>query len=148
MPPKTTYRNFHYKARTTWMSGWLGDISAKHKPDIKTGSPPEFAGTAEVWAPEELLVSAVNTCLMLTFLKMAKASGVTPQSYDSDADGLLENVDGVYAITAITVRPRVVLKSNAEAELARATMAGVEARCFMAQSVKAKVSVEPDFSVG
>ena len=85
---------------------------------------------------------------MLTFLKMAKASGVTPQSYDSDADGLLENVDGVYAITDIMVRPRVVLKSNAEAELARATMAGVEARCFMAQSVKAKVSVEPDFSVG
>ena len=94
------------------------------------------------------MVSAVNTRLMLTFLKMAKANGVMPQSYESDADGLLENVDGVYAMTDITVRPRVVLKSGADLELARKTMAGVEARCFMAQSVKAKVNLLPDFTVG
>ena len=148
MSPKTKYKSFYYKARTTWTTGWRGDIAAEHKPDIETGSPPEFAGTADVWAPEELLVSAVNTCLMLTFLKMAKASGVTPQSYESDADGLLENVDGVYAMTNIAVRPRVTVKSEADLALARTTMAGVEARCFMAQSVKAKVTLVPDFSVG
>ena len=34
---------------------------------------------------------------------MAKANGVMPQSYESDADGLLEYVDGVYAMTDITV---------------------------------------------
>lgn len=148
MSPKTTHKSFHYKAHTTWTTGWRGEIAAEHKSDIETGSPPEFAGAADVWAPEELLVSAVNTCLMLTFLKMAKANGVTPQSYESGADGLLENVDGVYAMTDITVRPRVVLKSDADLELARTTMAGVEARCFMAQSVKAKVNLLPEFSVG
>ena len=148
MSPKTTHKSFHYKARTTWTTGWRGDIAAEHKPDIKTGSPPEFAGTAEIWAPEELLVSAVNTCLMLTFLKMAKASGMTPKSYESDAEGLLENVGGVYAMTDITIRPRVVLKSDADLDMARTTMAGVEERCFMAQSVKAKVTLVPDFSVG
>ena len=145
---KTTFKSFRYTARTTWTSGWRGDIAAERKPDIPTGSPPEFAGTADVWAPEELLVSAVNTCMMLTFLKLAKANGLTPQSYESDADGLLENVDGVYAMTEITLRPRVVVKSSADVELARATMASVEARCFMAQSVKANVNLAPEFLVG
>src|SRR5438874_9210685 len=45
---------------------------------------------AHIWAPEELLVGSLNTCMM-TFLTLAQALG-----YESEAEGLLENVEGKY----------------------------------------------------
>ena len=46
-------------------------LSAAGRLNIVVGSPPEFKGQPDVWAPEELLVGSVNTCLMLTFLALA-----------------------------------------------------------------------------
>jgi len=65
---KRGYKSFRYKAKTTWSSGRRGTLSAPGKPDVVVGSPPEFKGDPSFWAPEELLVASVNTCMMLTFL--------------------------------------------------------------------------------
>src|SRR3979490_3213586 len=108
-----TYKSFRYKANTSWSSERRGTLAATGRPDIVVGSPPEFKGDAGVWAPEELLVGSLNTCTVLTCLTLAQARGLTPVGYQSDAEGLLENVEGKYRITEITVRPRVVLASDA-----------------------------------
>src|ERR1700726_419495 len=122
METKTTYKSFRYKANTAWNSARRGTLSASGKPNIDVGSPPEFKGEPDIWAPEELLVGSLNTCMMLTFLTLAQARGLTPAGYESEAEGLLENVEGRYRITEITVRPRVTLKGEAELALARETM--------------------------
>jgi organic hydroperoxide reductase OsmC/OhrA len=85
--------------------------------------------------------------MMLTFLTLAQARGLTPVGYESEAEGLLENVEGKHHITEVTVRPRVTLKSDAELEPARKTMEGVEARCFIANSINARVTLTPEFVV-
>ena len=90
---------------------------------------------AHIWAPEELLVGSLNTCMMLTFLTLAQAQGLIPVGYESEAEGLLENVEENYHITEVTVRPRVTLKSEAELEPARKIMESVEAHCFIANSM-------------
>jgi len=110
-------------------------LSAAGKPDIVVGSPPEFKGEPDIWAPEELLVGSLNTCMMLTFLTLAQAQGLIPVGYESEAEGLLENVEEKYHITEVTVRPRVTLKSEAELEPARKIMESVEAHCFIANSM-------------
>ena len=147
MESKRAYKSFAYKANTTWSSARRGALSATGKPNIVVGSPPEFKGDPDVWAPEELLVGSLNTCLMLTFLTMAQARGLTPVGYESEAEGLLENVEGKYRITEVTVRPRVVLKEEAELERARKTMEGVEAQCFISNSITSKVTLTPEFVV-
>ena len=124
-----------------------GTLSASGKPNIVVGSPPEFKGAPDIWAPEELLVGSVNTCMMLTFLTLAHAKGLTPVGYESEAEGLLENVEGKYRITEVTIRPRVSLKSKAELVRAREIMEGVEAQCFISNSIKSKVSLSPEFVV-
>ena len=73
MEPKRAYKSFHYKAKTTWSSARRGLLSAADKPNIVVGSPPEFKGEPDIWAPEELLVGSVNTCIMLTFLSRPSA---------------------------------------------------------------------------
>ena len=101
----TAYKSFRYKAKTTWTSGRRGLLSAVEKPNTIVGSPPEFKGEPGVWTPEELLIGSVNTCIMLTFLSLAQARGLTPAAYESEAEGLLENVEGKFRITEVTVRP-------------------------------------------
>ena len=146
MTPKRAYKSFRYKAKTTWTSARRGTLSAAERPNIVVGSPPEFKGDGDVWAPEELLVGSLNTCLMLTFLTMAQGRGLTPVAYESEAEGLLENVEGKFRITEVTVRPRVAVKAE-ELEAARKIMEGVEAQCFISNSITAKVTLVPELVV-
>jgi len=115
---------------------------------MDVGSPPEFKGEAGVWSPEELLVGALNACLMLTFAWLAQNKGVRFVAYDSAAEGLLENVDGKYRITEVSVQPSVVLQSQADLEAARTIMNEVEENCFISNSITAKVKLAAQFRVG
>ena len=142
----TVYKSFRYKAKTTWTSARRGLLSAVEKPDIVVGSPPEFKGEPDVWTPEELLVGSVNTCIMLTFLSLAQARGLTPAAYESEAEGLLENVEGKYRLTEVTVRPNITVKGEVELERAREIMGRAEGECFISNSVKSKVKIIAEFS--
>src|SRR6266404_1523892 len=144
---KRAYKSFRYKAKTDWTSARRGTLSALGKSHIVVGSPPEFKGQPDVWAPEELLVGSVNTCMMLTFLTLAQAKGLVPVGYESEAEGLLENVEGTYRITEVAVRPRVTLNGTAELERAREIMESVEAQCFISNSIKSKVTLTAEFVV-
>jgi organic hydroperoxide reductase OsmC/OhrA len=144
---KRAYKTFRYRSKTDWTAARQGTLSASEKPQIAVGSPPEFRGRPDVWAPEELLVGSVNTCLMLTFLALAQAKNLAPAGYESEAEGLLENVEGKYRITEVAVRPHVTLNDVAELERAREIMENVEAECFISNSIRAKVTITAEFTV-
>jgi organic hydroperoxide reductase OsmC/OhrA len=142
------YKSFRYTNSLTWEKARRGKSSAPRKPQMDIGSPPEFKGDPGVWCPEELLVAALNGCLMLTFISLAQSKGVQFVSYESAADGLLENVDGKFLITEVSVAPSVVLKSDSDLETARTIMGQVEEHCFISNSIKAKVKLTPHLRVG
>ena len=141
------HKSFRYKAKTIWTSERIGVLSGAGKPNIIVGSPPEFKGKPDNWAPEELLVGSVNTCILLTFLTLAQGRGLIPATYESEADGLLENIDGKFLMTEVTVRPRITVKSQVDVEPIREAIESAESRCFMSNSVKAKVTVIPEVVV-
>ncbi|HEX7970126.1 MAG TPA: OsmC family protein [Stellaceae bacterium] len=148
MEAKKAYKSFRYKNSLVWNGGRRGRTSAPGKPQMDVGSPPEFKGEPGVWSPEELLVGALNTCLMLTFVSLAQNKRVEFLAYESGAEGLLENVDGKYRITEVSVQPSLVLKSQADLEAARTIMAEVEKNCFISNSITAKVKLTPQFRLG
>jgi hypothetical protein len=103
------YKSFRFKAKTTWNAARRGVLSAAGKPNIVVGSPPEFKGEPDNWAPEELLVGSVNTCILLTFLTLAQARGLIPAGYENDwlapsidwdvsRDQLARNVEAVWSL--------------------------------------------------
>lgn len=148
MENNKAYKTFRYKNDLAWKSPHRGVLSQAGKPNVVVGSPPEFRGYPDNWSPEDLLVGALNTCLMLTFYALAHSKGVEPVAYQSSAEGLLENVDGVYRITEVDVTPTVVLKSEADRDIARDLMANkVEAHCFITNSLSGKVKLTPQFQV-
>jgi organic hydroperoxide reductase OsmC/OhrA len=83
---------------------------------------------------------------MLTFLSLAQARGLIPAAYESEAEGLLENVEGKFRITEVTVRPHVTVNGEAELERARQIMEEAEGECFISNSVKSKVKIIAEFS--
>jgi organic hydroperoxide reductase OsmC/OhrA len=142
------YKSFRYTNNLTWENARRGKSSAPGKAPMEIGSPPEFKGEPGVWCPEELLVAALNGCLMLTFISLAQGKGVQFVSYESAAEGLLENVDGKFLITEVSVAPTVVLKSDGDLEKARTIIDQVEEHCFISNSIKAKVKMAPQLRVG
>lgn len=147
METRNAYKSFRYKNSLAWSSGLHGRASAPGKPEMEVGSPPEFKGEPGIWSPEELLVCALNACLMLTFVSRAKNKGVQAVVYESKAEGLLEHVDGKYRITEVSVQPSLVLRSEAEVDAARAIMHEVERDCFISNSISAKVKLAPQFRI-
>jgi organic hydroperoxide reductase OsmC/OhrA len=143
----TAYKSFRFRAKTTWSSARRATLSAAGKPNVVVGSPPEFKGEPDNWAPEELLVGSVNTCIMLTFLTLAGARGLNAAGYDSEAEGLLEASEGTYRMTEITVRPRITVHSEAEVGPIREVIDRTEPHCFMSNSVRAKVTVIAEVSI-
>ena len=104
-------------------------------------SSPVYKGDGGKADPEDLLVAALSSCHMLSFLAIAAKKRLTVHSYRDDAVGFLENDNGKLWIARVILRPKVVIDADAET-LAHIHHSAHEA-CFIANSVKTQVSVEP-----
>ncbi|MDE2005729.1 MAG: OsmC family protein [Rhodospirillales bacterium] len=114
----------------------------------------ELAGSASPhvvgkWAvreavdPEEMLVAALSSCHMLTFLHIAREAGFVALSYRDRAEGqMAEIAPGRHAVTRVALHPEIAWEGAAPdaAALARMHHAAHEA-CFIANSVKTEVVV-------
>ena len=107
---------------------------------------PEYRGDAARANPEQLFVAAVSSCQALTYLFLAARGGVAVVSYTDDAEGELRLVDGKMRMTRVTLRPRIVIASDANAARARELVDKAHAGCFVANSVTATVDIQPVIS--
>jgi organic hydroperoxide reductase OsmC/OhrA len=114
---------------------------------VNVSSSVEYKGDPACSDPEQLLVSAVASCHMLTFLAIAEFQGYRVVQYQDAAVGYLEKVEGVgMAITRVELTPKVVFggsKLPDNAALSR-IYAGAHKNCFIANSIKTTVSVVAD----
>jgi organic hydroperoxide reductase OsmC/OhrA len=83
--------------------------------------------------------------MMLTFVSFAQSKRLEFVAYESAAEGLLANVDGKYRIVEVSVRPTLVLGSQADIAAARTIMAKVKENCFISNSITADVKLAPQF---
>jgi len=107
---------------------------------------PDYLGNPEALNPETLLIGALASCHLLTFLAVCAKRGYVVDSYEDTASGLLgKNAEGKMAITRITLRPRVRFSGDKQPDAAELVRLHDRAHghCFIAQSVRAEVSVEP-----
>ena len=147
METKKSWKSFHYQTRAVWKQGRRIKASVEGKPDLEISSPPEFKGDPGIWTPEDLFVTALNDCIMETFLAFAEQKGLGLAAYSSSAEALLEFKDGKYRFTEITVHPEVAVKSQEDVERARPLMESAHANCFVSNSITSSVRVFPEFRI-
>jgi organic hydroperoxide reductase OsmC/OhrA len=94
--------------------------------------------------PEQMLVAAISSCHMLSFLHEARKAGFAVARYADDAEGIMEDIgEGRMAVTRATLRPRIdwTGKAPTPAELDHLHQLAHEV-CFIANSVKTQITVE------
>lgn len=114
---------------------------------IQGSSAPEYLGKAEHANPEELLLAALSSCHMLTFLAIAAKSHLTLDSYEDEATCYLEKGEtGILYVTRAVLRPKVKFSGETPTEdKIRLIHEKSHKNCFIANSVNTKISVEPIF---
>jgi len=95
--------------------------------------------------PEEAFLAALSSCHMLFFLDFASQVGFVVEAYEDAAEGVMsEGVDGRFAMTVVTLKPRIVFtgaKRPSATEVDAIHHRSHDA-CFIANSVKSEVRVE------
>lgn len=96
--------------------------------------------------PEEAFIASLASCHMLFFLDFARRGGFVIDTYEDQSEGVLaKNAEGRMAMTVVTLRPRIAFsgeKRPTREELEALHHKAHEA-CFIANSVKTEVRVEP-----
>lgn len=99
--------------------------------------------------PEEMLVAALSSCHMLTFLHKARLAGFVATRYADEAEGVMAEIaPGRMAVTQVTLRPDIAWAGAAptDDELDRLHHAAHE-ECFIANSVTTEISIESPLPV-
>ena len=138
-----------YEVALNWESDRKGLLSSPVlESTIEVATPPEFAkGIPGIWSPEHLLVAAVDSCLMTTFLAIAENSGLAFVQFESKATGKLEKVDGKYLISEVTLSPVVTVEDMAAGEKAQKILSKSEAACLISNSVKSRIIFRPEIKI-
>ncbi len=136
----------YYSVNVNWEKDRKGVMSSPVlESNIEVATPPEFPkGIAGIWSPEHLLVAAVDSCLMTTFLAIAENSRFEFISFESYAIGKLEKVEGKYLISEIVLSPVLTVPAGTDPEKAMRILQKSEAACLISNSVKAKIVFKPE----
>jgi len=119
-------------------------ITAPGLPDLAGTADPTFHGDKDRWNPEQLLLTALSQCHMLSYLHLAVKHGIVVTAYTDDAEGTLRlNRDGSGEFTSATLHPRVTVADPAHNELAQKLHHDANQVCFIARSVNFPVMHEP-----
>lgn len=138
-----------YEVRLNWLSERKGELSSPVLDEkVTVATPPEFpGGIPGIWSPEHLLVAAVSSCLMTTFLAVAEKSRLPYKRFTCGAVGTLQMKDGVYMITDVILKPHVVITSADDQEKALRVLEKAEKHCLISNSVKATIHMQPEIEV-
>jgi len=133
-----------YEVNLKWDEITRGTLSSPVIPEtIEVVTPPEFPnGIKEKWTPEHLFVAAVNSCLMSTFLLVADNSKFKFISFDCNATGKIEKINGKFAVTEIVIKPKLLIAATQNEAKAKRLLEMSEKACAISNSINTKINLE------
>lgn len=112
------------------------DVDIPGLPTLKGSADPTFHGDRTRYNPEQLLLTALSQCHMLSFLHMAVKHGVVVTAYEDRAEGLMRtNRDGSGQFESVTLRPHVTVGAVVDTALMERLHEEANQVCFIARSV-------------
>ena len=108
---------------------------------VEVAPPVEFDGVGDVWSPEELLMSSVANCLVLSFKSIARAYDLNWLHIECSADGQLEKVDRRVTFTKVHTRVTLTIASAEDESKAKRILEKAEDTCFITNSLSAETSL-------
>jgi len=107
-------------------------------------SDPTFKGDKTKHNPEDMLVTALSSCHMLSYLHVCTRGGVVVVDYVDNATGLMETTsDGAGRFLEVTLHPIVIVADVSMIERATEFHKKANELCFIANSVNFPVYHKP-----
>jgi len=132
-----------YQVSLKWKEGRQGILSSTVLPTtIEVATPPEFDhGVPGIWSPEHLFTSSVLSCFMTTFFAIAEYSKIEYDTFECDAEGILDKVDGKFMMTEINLTARVKIPNLELSDKVERILQKSETACLISNSIKSKVNL-------
>lgn len=102
-----------------------------------------FRGNPALHNPEDLLVSSLSACHMLSYLALCARAGIRVVSYVDEVRGRMASEQGKVRFTDVVLHPRVAIEPGDDLEKAQALHHDAHEICFIANSVAFPVRHEP-----
>ena len=115
-------------------------------PPLRGSADRVFRGDDTLHNPEDLLVIALATCHMLSYLALCARAGIPVVGYVDDARGTMKLEAGKIRFTEVLLRPQVTLASG-DPERALKLHERAHEECFIASSVNFPVRHEASVEV-
>ena len=113
------------------------------KPELAGSADPTFRGDAARHNPEDMLVTALSTCHMLSYLHMANVAGVVVTAYRDEAAGTMVTEGHGGRFAEVVLHPVVTISAASDPVKAEAAHDDAHHACFIANSVNFPVRCEP-----
>lgn len=113
---------------------------------VRASANPAYLGSESCVDPEEAFVASLSSCHMLTFLAMAARKRYVVDGYRDEAAGVLaKDAAGRLAMTRVTLKPEVRFggENVPGPDVIHQLHIQAHHACFIANSVKTEVVVEP-----
>jgi organic hydroperoxide reductase OsmC/OhrA len=152
-------KEHHYSANLNWTGAAQGPTSDYRgysreyrvdfdgKPSITGSAEPAFLGDLKLLNPEEMLLMALSSCHMLSYLALAALEGLEVLAYEDSPSGTVEQEGYGGRFTEVTLRPRVVIAAGAHQGRALDLHADAHKTCFVSNSVNFPVRHEANITV-
>ena len=146
----------HYYSKLIWSGGALGSTESletfsrefraeiEGKPPLHGSTPPAFHGDPTLYTPEDLLMIALPSCHMLSYLAVCAHAGISVLSYEDSAVGTLARRDGRVKFVDALLRPKVGLEEGSDLAKAEALHERAHNLCVIVNSVNFPVRYEAE----
>lgn len=123
------------------------EVRCAGKPVLLGSSDPAFRGDASRWNPEELLLTALSACHMLSYLHLCASAGIVVTEYVDRAEGVMEESGSGGRFTGVILRPLVTVQSQDDVQQALHLHEPAHKNCFIANSVNFPLECKPSVRV-
>jgi organic hydroperoxide reductase OsmC/OhrA len=111
------------------------EITIEGKPILEVSAAKAFKGDPALYNPEDLLLSSLVSCHMMSYLYVCSQNGIEVLKYSDNAEATLEvNPDGSGRFTEVRLHPKVTIVNSDQVELALELHKKANQLCFIANS--------------
>jgi len=112
------------------------EVIVQGKEPLSGSADPRFRGDAALLNPEDLVISALAACHMLTYLALCAREGISVEHYEDRATALMQfTEDGGGSFVEASLHPVVHVTDPSSVEKAKHLHARAHELCFVAQSM-------------
>ncbi|MEZ0130510.1 OsmC family protein [Flavobacterium sp. LBUM151] len=136
-----------FKVEAKWTSNQIQEDSTKRiyskshqikiegKPVLNVSAAKAFKGDPELYNPEDLLLSSLVSCHMMSYLYVCSQNGIEVLEYSDNAEATLEvSADGSGRFVEVKLNPKVKISNSDKVKLALELHIKANQLCFIANS--------------